>query len=96
MIANLVRGLWPKPGAFTSVGEKTLRLVKVRASDAPLEAPVGSVVVQGGTPWVATAAGSLEIVQAKLEGKRESSGRDLVNGRVLAAGLRLGTASAAK
>jgi methionyl-tRNA formyltransferase len=96
VIANLVRGLWPKPGAFTSVGEKTLRLVKVRASDAPLEAPVGSVVVQGGTPWVATAAGSLEIVQAKLEGKRESSGRDLVNGRVLAAGLRLGTASAAK
>jgi methionyl-tRNA formyltransferase len=95
-IANLVRGLWPKPGAFTSVGEKTLRLVKVRASDAPLAVPAGSVVIQGGTPWVATAVGSLEILQAKLEGKRESSGRDLVNGRVLAAGLRLGAAPAAK
>jgi methionyl-tRNA formyltransferase len=89
-IANLVRGLWPKPGAFTNVGEKTLRLVKVRPSDAVLDAPAGSVVIQSGTPWVATAAGSLEIVQAKLEGKRESSGRDLVNGRVLSAGLRLG------
>lgn len=95
-IANLVRGLSPKPGAFTTVGEKTLRLLKVRASDAVLDAPAGSVVIQGGTPWVATAAGSLEIVSAKLEGKRESSGRDLVNGRVLATGLLLGAAPAAK
>jgi methionyl-tRNA formyltransferase len=93
-IANLVRGLWPKPGAFTSVGEKTLRLVKVRASDIALDAPAGSVVIQDGRPWIATAAGSLEILQAKLEGKRESSGRDLVNGRVLSAGLRLGAPAA--
>lgn len=95
-IANLVRGLSPKPGAFTSVGEKTIRLLKVRASATVLDAPTGSVVIQGGTPWVATAEGSLEIVSAKLEGKRESSGRDLVNGRVLSAGIQLGTAPAAK
>ena len=94
-IANLVRGLFPKPGAFTTVGEKTLRLLKVRAVDTPLDAPAGSVVVQAGVPWVATADGSLEIINAKLEGKRESSGRDLVNGRVLAAGSRLGVAAAA-
>lgn len=95
-IANLVRGLWPKPGAFTSVGDKTLRLVKVRARAAALDAPPGSVVILSGTPWVATAGGALEILQAKLEGKRESSGRDLVNGRVLSAGVRLGTAPVAK
>jgi hypothetical protein len=39
---------------------------------------------------VITAQGSLEIVRAQLEGRREVSGRDLVNGRVLLASLELG------
>jgi methionyl-tRNA formyltransferase len=90
-IANLVRGLSPRPGAVTSVGGKQLRLSAVRADPHDLDGPTGSVRLVDGAPWVITKEGSLEIVRAQLEGRREVSGRDLVNGRVLLASLQLGT-----
>ncbi|HEX5101702.1 MAG TPA: methionyl-tRNA formyltransferase [Polyangiaceae bacterium] len=89
-IANLVRGLSPRPGAVTSVGGKMLRLTAVRADPHDLAGPTGSVRLVDGAPWVVTREGSLEIVRAQLEGRREVSGRDLVNGRVLLASLELG------
>jgi methionyl-tRNA formyltransferase len=90
-IACLVRGLSPKPGAFTSVAGKTLRLTEVRADPHELDGPTGSVRLVDGAPWVITRSGSLEIVRGQLEGRREVSGRDLVNGRVLAALQELGS-----
>jgi methionyl-tRNA formyltransferase len=89
-LRNLVRGLAPRPGAFTTVGAKTLRIASVRASDAVGAGAPGTVHVEGGAPWVATGSGSLEILSAQLEGKRPASGRDLVNGRVLRPELVLG------
>jgi methionyl-tRNA formyltransferase len=89
-IRNLVRGMAPSPGAFTSVAEKRLRLSRVQAlSDSMTGAP-GTVHVLSGRPHVVTGRGTVELVSAQLEGKREVSGRDLVNGRVLAEGLILG------
>jgi methionyl-tRNA formyltransferase len=97
-VANLVRGMSPAPGAFTTVRGKRLRLGRVRpvpvppgaASDAT--AP-GTVRVIGGVPYAQTGKGVVEIVSAKLEGKRELSGRDLVNGRALVDGSILGEAA---
>jgi methionyl-tRNA formyltransferase len=92
-ITNLVRGLAPTPGAFTTVAEKRLRLGRVRPlAEAPAGAP-GTVTITGGTPRVVTGQGSIEIVAAQLEGKREVSGRDLVNGRVLGEGSVLGAST---
>jgi methionyl-tRNA formyltransferase len=89
-IANRVRALAPRPGAFTLAGGKTLRVGAVRAvADAKPGAP-GSVHVERGVPWVTTGAGSLEILRATPEGRRETAGRDLVNGRVLRDGDVLG------
>jgi methionyl-tRNA formyltransferase len=85
----------PAPGAFTMVQGKRLRLARVRAvpresiGAEPIGAP-GTVHVRGGCPDVVTGRGSVEILAAQLEGKREIAGRDLVNGRVLFDGLRLG------
>lgn len=90
-LKNLVRGLAPRPGAFTTVGGKTLRVTSTHASETPRAGAPGTVHVEGGTPWVATGQGALEIVTAQLEGKRAASGRDLVNGRVLRPELVLGT-----
>jgi methionyl-tRNA formyltransferase len=93
-IANLVRGMAPAPGAFTTVAGKRLKLVRVRAvpsaqdTETP-ERPPGTVLVRSGTPEVVTGRGTVEIVLAQLEGKREASGRDLVNGRVLSNGILL-------
>jgi methionyl-tRNA formyltransferase len=89
-IKNLVRALAPRPGAFTTIGSKVLRLGAVNASETERSGPPGTVLVEGGSPWVATGQGSIEIVRATPEGRREVSGRDLVNGRVLRHGDRLG------
>jgi methionyl-tRNA formyltransferase len=51
------------------------------------------VRVIGGVPYAQTGKGVVEIVSAKLEGKRELSGRDLVNGRALVDGSILGEAA---
>jgi methionyl-tRNA formyltransferase len=95
-VANLVRGMAPAPGAFTHIGGKRLRLGRVRplpalpgASTSDAIAP-GTVRVVAGIPYVVTGKGAIEIVSAKLEGKRELSGRDLVNGRALVEGAILG------
>lgn len=90
-LRNLVRGLAPRPGAFTTVGTKTLRVASVRASAATRGGAPGSIHVEGGVPWVTTGEGSLELVAVQLEGKRAATGRDLVNGRVLRPDLVLGS-----
>jgi len=93
-VVNLVRGMAPAPGAFTTVAGKRLRLTRVRV--VPDEAPAapdrdvpGTVLVVGGSPQVVTGRGRVEILVAQLEGKREVSGRDLVNGRALSHGILL-------
>ena len=90
-LKNLVRGLAPRPGAFTTLGGKTLRIASVQAGDATRPGAPGSVHVERGVPYVTTGRGSLEIVNAQLEGRRMASGRDLVNGRVLRPDLVLGS-----
>ncbi|HEY3495841.1 MAG TPA: methionyl-tRNA formyltransferase [Polyangiaceae bacterium] len=89
-IAALVRGLSPRPGAFTLLEGKHLGLKRVRAREEALGHAPGTLAVDGGVPLVATGRGSLEILAAQLQGKREAPGRDLVNGRVLRHGLVLG------
>jgi methionyl-tRNA formyltransferase len=55
-IANLVRGLTPWPGAFTTLDGKLFRLRKVRVRDAAaLTGASGTVAIENGVPCVATA-----------------------------------------
>jgi methionyl-tRNA formyltransferase len=90
-LKNLVRGFAPRPGAFTTLGGKMLRVLSVQASDEPRAGAPGTVHVERGIPWVTTGRGSLEIMSAQLEGRRLASGKDLVNGRALRADLVLGS-----
>jgi methionyl-tRNA formyltransferase len=89
-IARQVRGLAPRPGAITSLGGKQLRLTQAAPSLAPFSLEPGVVGVDGGRIWVGTGEGTLELLSGQLEGKRDLPARDLVNGRVLVAGRRLG------
>jgi methionyl-tRNA formyltransferase len=93
VIANQVRALAPKPGAHTTVGDKTLLIGSVRPSPESVGGAPGTVHVAGGRPWVTAGTGSLEILRATPEGRREASGPDLVNGRVLSSGSVLGETS---
>jgi methionyl-tRNA formyltransferase len=83
-IANLIRGMAPRPGAHTRVRGKRLRLARARVSDQTLAAEPGRVGLGIGRELlVATGAGTLEILRAQLEGKKELDAGDLLNGRSL-------------
>ena len=92
-IARLIRGMAPRPGAFTLLGGKVLRLHEARPVNGPM--PVGAVPgtlsILGKRALVATGQGSLELVSAQVEGKKPLMAVDLINGRVLVEGLVLGS-----
>ncbi|HEX2869698.1 MAG TPA: methionyl-tRNA formyltransferase [Polyangiaceae bacterium] len=92
-IARLVRGMAPKPGAFTLLGGKVLRIHDARplTGPMPVAAAPGTISILGRRALVATGSGTLELVNAQLEGKKALMAQDLINGRVLVEGLVLGT-----
>ncbi len=92
-LARLVRGMAPRPGAFTLLGGKVLRVHEARHTAGPMPpgAQPGTVAVLGKRALVATGSGTLELVSAQLEGKKPLMAVDLINGRVLVEGLLLGS-----
>ncbi len=92
-IHDLVRGLSPRPSAFTTAGAQRLRVAATRlASPVPALEP-GTVRVERPRVLVGTGDGALELVRAQLEGKRELAALDLVNGRALVDAQVLGGSS---
>jgi methionyl-tRNA formyltransferase len=89
-IVCLVRGLAPRPGAHTTLGGRCLRILAAREVSEDTGTGEGVVSVSGCRPIVRTAEGSVELLSGQIEGRRVCSGTDLVNGRVLRAGDRLG------
>ena len=57
-----------------------------------LEAAPGTISILGKRALIATGSGTLELVNAQLEGKKALMAIDLINGRVLVEGLVLGAA----
>jgi methionyl-tRNA formyltransferase len=95
-IANLVRGMAPRPGAHTELRGRHLRVTRARLGDASADGPPGRVRLGSSREiLVATGSGSLQIVSAQLEGKKDLPAADLVNGRILREGDQLGSALAA-
>lgn len=91
-IADRVRGMAPRPGAFTTLRGKKLKVLSARAVEREAKGPPGSVEVDGTRVFVTTGEGVLEILSAQLEGRTVQPARDLVNGRVFRDGDRLGNA----
>ena len=91
-IARLIRGMAPRPGAFTLVNGKVLRLHEARPTAGPMPAgaALGTVSILGKRALVATGEGQLELINAQVEGKKALMAIDLINGRVLTEGLVLG------
>jgi methionyl-tRNA formyltransferase len=92
-LENQVRGLYEWPGAFTECGTRTLKVHVARARPAAVSEAVPGTVV-GADPrtgvCVACGSGVLELVQVQLAGKPRVAAADLVRGRILRAGQRLG------
>jgi len=71
VIANLVRGLNPAPGAYTTFRGKRLKLWRASPTGEAAAAPPGTLVDLGsGRAGVVTGSGVLELGEVQLEGGR--------------------------
>jgi methionyl-tRNA formyltransferase len=91
-VHNHVRGMTPWPGAFTSLPDgRGLKILRAHPDETPTAVPAGTVTrAHKGTLLVACGNGTLAIEIAQVEGKKALAAADLVGGRTLAEGMRLG------
>jgi len=91
-IHNRARGLQPWPGAYTSFRGQTLHVWKSRPSAgiAPAATQPSGRIVRTRPLAVSCGAGSLELIEVQLEGRKRISATDFANGQRLAENELLG------
>ncbi|MBE5962593.1 MAG: methionyl-tRNA formyltransferase [Lachnospiraceae bacterium] len=96
-IERLIRGLNPWPSAFTSLGQKTLKIWDADVcEDEELVKQASSMengtvaFVQKNTFYIKTGDGLLQINELQLEGKKRMHAGDFLRGVALEAGTKLG------
>jgi methionyl-tRNA formyltransferase len=88
-----VRAMSPWPGAFTTLGGKTLKILETRLEGGPAGALPGTVVVaKKGVIEIACGEGRVAVLRAQLEGKKALGALELTSGRTLVEGVALGAA----
>jgi len=91
LVDSRVRAMSPSPGALTTCRGRLLRILEARPLASDSEGEPGSVTITHDRRiFVATRAGSLEVIRAQLEGKRPLAAHELINGRALLANDQLG------
>jgi methionyl-tRNA formyltransferase len=86
-VANLVRGVTPEPGAFTTVGGARLKVLAAAiARDVPRIAP-GTLALEGGRVLAGTASTPLELLSVQPAGKKPMPAGDWWRGRPPGASL---------
>lgn len=90
-VHNHVRAFSPRPGAYTFVASKRLRVLQTEVIDehTTRAAPGTVILASGDHALVATGRGCVRVLRAQLEGKREHDARQLINGRSLSEGVML-------
>ncbi|MCC6306005.1 MAG: methionyl-tRNA formyltransferase [Rhodobacteraceae bacterium] len=89
-VDRLIRGLSPAPGAWTEAAGGRLRLL--RSHPAAGEGAPGAVLAAGAEGLVvACGRGAVAVTHAQREGRRAMAVAELLRGRALARGDRLGT-----
>lgn len=91
-----IRALSPSPGAVTVVRQKRLKILTARRSAEEVPGPAATVSISKRRILVATGEGTLELLRLQLEGKPVQAAADVVNGRGVLDGDRLGTSAQGK
>jgi methionyl-tRNA formyltransferase len=86
-IRDLVRALNPAPGAWTTIGDKRLKVFRVAAADAPGLGP--GELMANDELLVGTGAGALALDDVQPAGKRRMSGAEFARGLREPSGARL-------
>lgn len=92
-IHNMVRGFFPWPGAFTSFGDKSMKLLKTHydLSESPLDFEPGSVTnISRESFFIKTKSGRLEVFLLQPQDKKTMPAGDFINGYRLKIGDRFG------
>ena len=89
-----VRGMTPWPGAFTTLQDRTLKIHACKVHGGDANAEPGTVVMADRTGVVvACGDGLLELLTLQLPGKKAMAAYNMVLGRTLKTGDRLGAES---
>jgi len=87
-IFNLVRGMYPWPGAFCDLRGERITIIKTMVIDHTTEGAPGRIVkIAGNEMHVAAGEGALSIVEVKPEGKKIMTGAAFAHGRHLREGM---------
>ncbi|HRI65329.1 MAG TPA: methionyl-tRNA formyltransferase [Polyangium sp.] len=84
-----IRGMTSWPGAFTTLGGKTLKILSARVGTAT-GTPGEVIVADRSGVQIACGEGSVSVLRAQMEGRKPAAAIELVSGRVLAKGFVLG------
>ncbi len=88
-IRNLVRGMLPWPGAYTSLGGKMLKIFRATLSEG--NSQPGEVIKSGGGILrVATGEGALDVLELQIEGGKRLEAAAFLAGRKIPEGAILG------
>ena len=90
-IHNKVRGLNPFPGAYTSFNGEIIKIYEVEKTDSEYDGEFGEIVElrKKSGPVIKAGKGSLILKNVKVQGKKNQSGIDLLNGRIFQLGDKL-------
>ena len=90
-IRNLVRGMLPWPGAYTSLSGKMLKIFRAVVSEG--QGQPGEVIKSGqGILRVATGEGALDVLELQIEGGKRLEAAAFLAGRKIPEGAILGAA----
>lgn len=87
-----VRGMTSWPGAFTSIGGKTFKLLATRVTDPHGQHGAPGEVVSADKRGIeiACAEGKLAVLRGQMEGRKALAAAELVAGRAIIQGTKLG------
>jgi methionyl-tRNA formyltransferase len=86
LIERQIRAFDPRPGAWTRLGSREIKLFGPRFGDAPAAAAPGEVVETDPALVIATGDGTLQILDVQPSGRQRMGAADWVRGR----GIQLG------
>ncbi len=79
-IHNQIRGLYPWPGAHSTVINKRVKILKSRMADSTLKLAPGEMQMGDENLFVGCKGGIIEILELQPEGKRPMLPKEFVNG----------------
>ncbi len=89
-IRNRVRGMSPRPGAFTTLGDQTVKIFRVALVDGGDKAAPGTIIrTNDAGIFVATRGGTVVITELQAPGKRRMEAGEFLRGKKIPIGTSL-------